>query len=100
MTEAETPKSIVGTYADLAVSTALAIIKSGGGPRFPIETAPQDREIVAWNGNYYEIAVWIDPAYEGGGGEWTDQSCRRIWPSPTHWSPCLPKPPAAAGGEA
>lgn len=51
----------------------------------PIETAPKNRQILAWNGEGISIASW-DSLH----GHWTDPEWFHV--SATHWQP-LPEPP-------
>lgn len=46
----------------------------------PIETAPRDREILAWCGEW-QIAVFCQYSVRHGG--WIDELCDMAYP--THW---------------
>lgn len=58
----------------------------------PIESAPKDGDILAWDGDDIRVTHWhTRPSGAGGWYEQVDQYEVFFW-SPTHWQP-LPAPP-------
>jgi len=68
----------------------------------PIETAPKDKRIIAWNGNLVTEALWLDDTDDNGhvgwcGAGFTDGGMlyyhhNELEPKPTKWMP-LPDGP-------
>ena len=55
------------------------------------ETAPKDgTNFLAWDGKRVLIALWLEPSYADGTGDWSDDGCRALRFPILRWSPIDP----------